>query len=329
MQADTFAISGAGLPKDTIQYRELKWLDSTMNYPVLYVKQTLTGDTYITSQVQYYDVKQYFQPQALFAYVPLLPVVNDTVTFQNLSANTTASEWNFGDGSTSDEINPLHVFTAAGTYAVKLIAYNGTLTDTLVINIKVSSTSLPIQLISFTGTKQKAENVLQWTTATETNTAYFGVERSLDGLSFSSIGTVAATGNSNTIRNYSFDNAAATQGDIYYRLKVVDEDGHFTYSNILVMKDGPINTPAISLYPNPTVRSSSAKVLITAGSAGKATIMVYDVNGKAVAVIHLPLAAGLNTVSLPVNNLVPGTYFIAYREADGALAGKLTFVVAK
>lgn len=406
VQKDTFAFYGAGIPAVTVQYREIKWLDSTKKYPVLYVKQTKTGSSYITAQVQYFDGKQYFQPQALFAYLPLLPVVNDTLTFQNLSVNATAYKWLFGDGDSSALANPQHVFTAAGAYPVKLIAYNGSLTDTTVISIKitsspnalfaytpalplvndtvkftnfslnstschwsfgdgsastninpqhiytktgnyavqliaygnnladtlteyvkVSSATLPVKLVSFTATPVKGYNQLQWSTTAEINTSYFTVQRSADGKSFDDIISLPAAGNSSSMQYYSYSDAGNTAGSTYYRLKTTDKDGQASYSNVLLLQNAQALSKAMVLYPNPVPRNSNATLLVSTGDAITILATIYNIQGKTLLGKQVLLVKGINNVDMPLNGLIPGVYFLVCRNMAGAVIGQTSFLV--
>lgn len=140
MQVDTLSVLNQPVvTNDTSYTREISWFDPSEKKPVLFVRQTKTGNTYITSSVEYLDVQQYYQPSALFAYLPAQPNMGDTVIFQNLSTNATSFKWFFNDGSdSSTSINPEHIFVSAGTYPVKLIAYNGLLSDTIIINVKAN-----------------------------------------------------------------------------------------------------------------------------------------------------------------------------------------------
>ena len=95
--------------------------------------------------------------------------------------------------------------------------------------------SLPVTLTEFTATPHDNEAVLQWQTAQEENSNFFAIERSTDGKTFTTIGTVPAAGNSVAPRNYSFTDLAPQQNDDFYRLRQTDLDGNFTYSPVRLL----------------------------------------------------------------------------------------------
>jgi hypothetical protein len=148
MRIDSMSVDTIGFPKDTSFLRELKWFHPSVPYPLLTVKENLVNGTYVTSSIEYLDDQQFFQPSSLFAYLPVFPQIGDTVSFQNLSTNSVNYWWKFNDSAsavdTSVLTNPQHVFSLAGTYLVQLIAWNGTLSDTIVIPVVVADTTLPI-----------------------------------------------------------------------------------------------------------------------------------------------------------------------------------------
>jgi PKD repeat protein len=160
VEIDSIAIAGQPLATiDTLIYREIKWFDPAQKTPVLNVRQTKTGNIYLTTSIEYLDQQQYYQPKAAFAYIPVAINMNDTVSFQNLSQNATNYKWIFGDGlDSSFAINPQHIFTTPGTYPVKLIAYNGNLSDTLSMNVKVNPVN---QTYTFIG-NGNWDNVANW-----------------------------------------------------------------------------------------------------------------------------------------------------------------------
>lgn len=115
----------------------------------------------------------------------------------------------------------------------------------------VTSFTLPVKLESFTAAKDRSAVLLQWKTANETNSSYFDIERSDDGQFFFSLGRVNTAGNNNAISDYSFaDNKATSRaGKIFYRLKIVDKDGSFKYSNIISIKPNVTGFTLNNMYP--------------------------------------------------------------------------------
>ena len=93
---------------------------------------------------------------------------------------------------------------------------------------------LPIKLLNFTAEKKERSDLLKWQTASEANSSHFEVEASSDGEIFYSLDIVAAAANSSTVIYYSFENYFEVIHPVnYYRLKKVDLDGNFEYTNII------------------------------------------------------------------------------------------------
>jgi hypothetical protein len=109
---------------------------------------------------------------------------------------------------------------------------------------------VPITWLSFTATRQGKMVLLNWATASEINSDRFVVLHSLDGTVFTPIGNVTAAGNSSNISRYSLEHQNPAKGINYYRIKQVDKDGKFTFSNIAAVNfDADVS---ITCYPNPT-----------------------------------------------------------------------------
>jgi PKD repeat protein len=130
-----------------------QWFDPAFGISVLTVEGKIAGSTETYSSASYIDSVRCLQPNAYFAYIPLVPYLNENgnadVTFTNLSNNSDIYDWDFGDGSTSVQTNPTHTFTSAGTFPVQLVAANSVcspyLYDTLIIPIVVKN---PVQNIT-------------------------------------------------------------------------------------------------------------------------------------------------------------------------------------
>ena len=141
--------------------------------------------------------------------------------------------------------------------------------------------ALPVTLLYFNGTNEGKNNLLKWATASEQNSKEFILERSLNGTDFSQIAITPAAGNSATERNYQYTDQRIDRLNsrvMFYRLKQVDMDGRFRYSNIVRLnynKNG--NTPAI-VYPNPT--KGVINILVGDNSVIGKEAVISDMNGK-------------------------------------------------
>ncbi|HWK04572.1 MAG TPA: T9SS type A sorting domain-containing protein [Puia sp.] len=175
--------------------------------------------------------------------------------------------------------------------------------------------TLPIVLLEFTATLNNKEVDLAWTTAQESNSDHFAIQRSANaGSSWQAIGTVAAKGNSSVATNYSFTDANAPSGTSEYRLQAVDKDGKYTYSEIRTTRNGLIGS--VSVFPNP----AKDYVNITLGSSSTATgnLSIRLINQAGQLLVDKKVTnAGGTTVSLPVSSYPPGNYLIQVTGQDG------------
>ncbi|HXC03956.1 MAG TPA: T9SS type A sorting domain-containing protein, partial [Bacteroidia bacterium] len=171
-----------------------------------------------------------------------------------------------------------------------------------------SITVLPVELISFTGRNMTHVNYLRWTTATETNCNFFSIERQLPNGTFSEIGKVNGSGTTSTVHNYTFQDDPAPSGLSYYRLRQVDLNGAFTYSNVVVLNDETDAAILENLYPNPTTQDMNFDFVTRV--KGNLTIEVTDVLGRAVVSDLKPVAEGRNTLQVHMSELAPGPYYL-------------------
>ncbi|HMK04003.1 MAG TPA: T9SS type A sorting domain-containing protein, partial [Ferruginibacter sp.] len=164
---------------------------------------------------------------------------------------------------------------------------------------------LPISLLSFNGKLSGSRNNINWQTTTETNSAYFSIERSADGVNFMSIGKVNATGNSSSLRSYSFiDENPLVRS--FYRLRSVDLDGRSTLSNVIVLE----RKGAGSMQVYPTAVVNNLNISVGSDTHQPAIIMIFDGTGKLVAKRETTLVKGTNTIQIPVSALPCGNYYL-------------------
>ena len=161
---------------------------------------------------------------------------------------------------------------------------------------------LPLRLLQFTGTKQAGYNHLNWATANEQNTKSFELESSSDGRIFSQIATVNAGGTGN--HNYSYTDKTLYSNKVYYRLKMLDVDGKFTYSTVVL-----INSSAqqlITIYPNP------ATDVIFIKTAGMLNTLVQLTDAKGAVVQTITLTQNQQAVN--VHALATGVYILKFAD---------------
>lgn len=170
--------------------------------------------------------------------------------------------------------------------------------------------TLPVELLTFKGTLHNNVSELQWQTSQEINTSHFVVERSIDGVNYNSIGSVAANGNSHATLNYNYaDNQVANLPAtvVYYRLKIVDKDGQFAYSKVVTVSLTYI-VGHVVVAPNPV--SGEAKVSIVAATNGKLQWRLIDNTGRVVYQGVENLNAGNNQINIDMHRLSGGIYYL-------------------
>lgn len=169
--------------------------------------------------------------------------------------------------------------------------------------------TLPVKLTSFDSRLMASKVVLDWATSEEVNFSHFIVERSANGKDFKDVTMIFTDENSMKFK-YSYSEAVNESASslLYYRLKMVDQDGSFKYSAIRIIKLNQKNTQVtVSTYPNPV--TSELRITIPSGWQNKK--VTYDmINLSGVVVKHSVTQNASQTETLQVNDLRAGTYVI-------------------
>jgi hypothetical protein len=168
-------------------------------------------------------------------------------------------------------------------------------------------------LVSLKATKVNEDVLVSWTTATEINNRGFNIERSIDGKTFEFVGFVKGAGNSNVTNNYRLEdaNAFAITGvsKLYYRLKQMDNDGKFEYSDVISVNNAELTTVELDAYPNPF--SDKLTVSVTAIETETVNIDVVDISGRVMLSLNKTIDNGKNLITIDeVSALNKGIYFI-------------------
>jgi hypothetical protein len=182
---------------------------------------------------------------------------------------------------------------------------------------RTSFNPLPIELIYFNCSYNENSNSLSWTTASESNNDHFDIERSLDGLNFEVIGKKKGAGNSLTKTEYSFFDQNSPKGISYYRLKQVDFDQKYTYSEVCSITNN--GTEGVSFYPNPVRNDLTIDYYID--NSKPSNISVTDVLGKS---IQVKTSFTDSKITIDCSDLVDGIYFVKVTVGTKEVVNKFT-----
>lgn len=174
---------------------------------------------------------------------------------------------------------------------------------------------LPLKFLEFTVKKSNRMAELSWKSENEINTSHFIVERSINGSSYTSIGTVSAF-NISAVHRYGFIDAAPISGTNYYRLKQVDRDHRFSYSDVRVIDFG-INNTSIRVYP-----SFTDAFFNVSGLKSGMKLDVFDALGK----ILISKNIFSEIEIMDISRFTSGTYFLRITQDSQTIS---TFKILK
>jgi len=170
---------------------------------------------------------------------------------------------------------------------------------------------LPVTILSFNAHYVSANNVkVSWSTTDEVNASYFSVERSSNAADFGAIAQVNASESINPVHDYTINDQLynVNSNIVYYRLRIVDKDGKYTYSKIIPVKlDQPENN--LSVYPNPV--DNYAIVNLFSNKAGNGILRLFDNAGKQILTRSFNVNSGNNNLGVDqLAGLQRGIYVI-------------------
>ncbi len=170
----------------------------------------------------------------------------------------------------------------------------------IVLGSTSENNPLPVTLVSFDGEATEDNILLNWVTASEVNNSHFEVQRSLNGVDFETIGRVEGNGTATITQRYSFEDNLALSGINYYRLKQVDYDGAFEYSEIITVLFNGETSNSFIVYPNPIQSSQLEIVSLDRNTIDQLyEISLHDVSGK----IYYQNIASLKEASKEISSL--------------------------
>lgn len=215
--------------------------------------------------------------------------------YSNSALNNSSDSIKLSDGNTTCTINYTTSNWSAGCATLVGLGSGDGSADCSLTPSDLGSTPLPVELIEFTAEKKQNRIVLSWQTAMELNNQLFEVQKSEEGTSFYTIAEVAGAGTTNEVSRYSYTDIAVWP-TAYYRLKQIDYDGSYSFSNVL-----RIDEPKELI----TIRPNQEGFKIESKSEHIAEVKMLSINGQ-----ELWSTQFEDTLDIETTNLLRGTYIL-------------------
>lgn len=174
-------------------------------------------------------------------------------------------------------------------------------------NTFLSLPIVPVTLTEFKGTLQDKTVLLQWSTSTEANSKHFELEKSIDGTGYRKIATIAAAGNSNTAKQYSYIDREPMTENNFYRLRSVDIDNKYKLSNIVLIKP-PGLQQGILVLGNPFRQNMIIRFVKVPETGGDMSLI--DMSGRLMAVQKFNAGQQQLEFKIPAGKLNNGVYLL-------------------
>ncbi|MDQ6480544.1 DUF6923 family protein [Dyadobacter sp. LHD-138] len=200
----------------------------------------------------------------------------------------------------------------------------GVVSDPKAIHVPVIANPLPVTLVRFTAKKGERNAVmLDWATTAEINSEQFEVQHSTNGKNWDMIKTIAASGESKTVKNYMYTHDTPVNGLNYYRLKMIDQDATYAFSRIVSISfEGEHN---LNVYPNPV---SDLLQIINVNKQLIKSVEIIDIAGK---IVYLSSSErGLSDIvskGVDISKLPSGAYVVRVSGINGILSTSKIIVV--
>jgi hypothetical protein len=242
--------------------------------------------------------------------------------FYGISDASTGASLGTGVWATSSTVNltTTNLSTNSYTVAIKGTALSGvSICSSSPVNASLLVSSvLPLNLLDFTVRKIDQRVQLQWVTEGETNTSHFEIERSSDGTNFNKIGEKASKNTSSKNTYFFLDESPLAIN--YYRLKMIDKDGKYSYSKIVVVNQTAASVSKV--HPNPFLQSFSINTFLP--SAQPLKVQLLDMNGSLVRYKSFNGQAGDNRIEFTdLGNLQAGVYMVRIIRLNSVTEQKL------
>jgi len=215
----------------------------------------------------------------------------------------TGGSWALGQTGTSSTISSLASSTRTGCTTFSDFAIGGL------------QSALPVELTTFKGEARQKVNMLSWETASEINSDEYIVERAPEAKDhlFNAIGTVDAKGNTTITSKYDFMDEKPLPVS-YYRLKIMDTDGSYEYSKIIVLQNSNVGTGHVNVYPVPA--HNAVTFAFTCAYNDDVVVSITDLSGRLVKQLTINVSKGQNQKEVNIEDLPMGMYHAQIVGAD-------------
>lgn len=249
---------------------------------------------------------------------------NSTITVSNLRIDGLSVNGSYGrsnNGGSSEWYATTNLlnngFTISGTVTLSGNFSNNAEGQRIELTFGHTSQSnaglLPLGLEDFKVQRtSQGANLLQWNTLYESNTSHFEIQRSADEQNYTTIGTVTSSGESNTLRSYTYTDRTAGNGTWYYRLLAKDKDGQQNYSGIVKVKG------TNERLTSSVLKVSSSQIRLEFHQNANRVIRLLDMSGR----VQFQMQSKEQMLQIPVTSLMTGNYLVHITDADGTTETK-------
>ena len=176
-----------------------------------------------------------------------------------------------------------------------------------------SMSMLPVKFVNFNISNENESVKISWSTAYEKNNSHFKIQRSIDGMSWTTIVVIGAVDNSGSLNHYSYVDKKINAAVIYYRIEQVDEDGSATYTTIKSISGTKSFSPEI------VARSNNDIIVSFSTVQSSVNIFIWSMNGQS---LHHETFTHSAYVSLRLGNRVPGAYIVQVSDQNNSIVSK-------
>lgn len=239
--------------------------------------------------------------------IPLLLIIVINVNSQTTTPIVVSSTGAFYSNSTASlsvTVGELTAISTVSNTSINLILTQG-------FQQNSASTSLPVRLIQFTGTKKISNNILNWKVIEEKDIEQYEVQSSVDGNNYTTIGTLKATNSGSNENSYSYTDNIVSKSIVYYRLLIHEKNGSSFYS--WIVRIGSVGKQ-YKIYPNPV--KDVLTIEVTADQNSTKEIQMFDMQGKLVWKNNYFFNIGNNTIKINLTKQTSGSYLLQGLDVD-------------